>query len=456
MAKLQHLSNIQISKSGIYYLRCQRGGINRKISLHTRDYQLAKLAKLRHDAILLGMKIEKDNIKQWILRSSPNGDISIETTGEKDDMASATQIAESIVRMRAQREYAATPPAVLESIDRVASLLVEQQSQAQNHKKIKLAIAVADYIKKELAVGEKASKSISMAISVLNKMTKLAGDVDCDFINDIWLEDFWLINRLKTVSQSTAKRDLSFVRAFGAWAAHRKQNYIPIAFKFAVASSAVKKNHYDYLLADDLKKIFDELPSFANAASEFWIPVIGLYTGARIGEIAGMQTEEIYRVDSIETYFLAGTKTDDSPRRLPIHQNLIDIGFLDYVALRKKKKKKMLFDLRVANENGIGASSSKFFTSLMKKIGLFGGMKKFHSFRHTVVDLLNQAGCTDRAGAEYTGHSTGGDIRATVYGRKKLSMANLKIETVDKMDYLAYCGWQLDFDLYAKTAKNFI
>ena len=48
-------------------------------------------------------------------------------------------------------------------------------------------------------------------------------------------------------------------------------------------------SHYEPFSDDDLKKLFGSTEyrdqSFAKA-SEFWIPLLGLYTGARINELA--------------------------------------------------------------------------------------------------------------------------------------------------------------------------
>jgi len=51
-------SNLQISKHGIYYLRIQRGGIDRCISLRTRDQDQATIAVA--PTTIFQMKIKQD------------------------------------------------------------------------------------------------------------------------------------------------------------------------------------------------------------------------------------------------------------------------------------------------------------------------------------------------------------------------------------------------------------
>jgi hypothetical protein len=48
-----------------------------------------------------------------------------------------------------------------------------------------------------------------------------------------------------------------------------------------------------YFRADGLKRIFDALPSSAKRPWHFWLPVIGLYTGARIGEPAALYVPNV-------------------------------------------------------------------------------------------------------------------------------------------------------------------
>ena len=62
-------SLLQKSRHGIYYLRIQRAGIDRRISLRTRDPNQAKIAAAICHATLSHMKIDPTKIKGWTLRS---------------------------------------------------------------------------------------------------------------------------------------------------------------------------------------------------------------------------------------------------------------------------------------------------------------------------------------------------------------------------------------------------
>ena len=57
--------NLQKSRHGIYYLRLQRDGKDRHISLKTRDLTQAQIEVNYLHAKLCGMKTSLENIKGW-------------------------------------------------------------------------------------------------------------------------------------------------------------------------------------------------------------------------------------------------------------------------------------------------------------------------------------------------------------------------------------------------------
>ncbi len=67
----------------------------------------------------------------------------------------------------------------------------------------------------------------------------------------------------------------------------------------------------------------------------YWLPILGLWTGCRVEEMGGAMAADIKQEDGI--WFLDlrdrnDLKTDDSsPRPIPLHQGLLNTGFLDYV-----------------------------------------------------------------------------------------------------------------------------
>jgi integrase len=414
------------SRHGIYYLRVQRRGVDRRVSLRTRDPERARISAYKFGVFMANNEFGFDfsNISKWEVKTK---EFEIKTDGTDKDNA--------------------------EGLKALAILVGGQKSQATKLVSTSLRDAIKEY-EPFLAKTKQAEKSKKMAMSTLNNFVTLLGaDFDMALIDDALVEEKWIPKRLSEVADTTVKRDLSFIRKFVEWAADSKRMYCsaPLTLTFDAESE-----HYEYFDANDLRLLFDAVPSKAKNAWQFWIPLIGLYTGARISEPASMKVEHVFNKTELDIMHLPGTKTDASPRDIPIHPDLISIGFLDYVNYRKSLGKEMLFDVTFSKQNGYGAAPSKWFGNLKRDVGITHEMKVFHSFRHTITDHLNQHGAQFEASSQYTGHSKGGGVKGQVYGRRLLNLSVLKAEVVDKINWKKYCSWSPDIVLLKRKAKSLI
>lgn len=424
------------SRHGIYYFRIQQHGIDKRWSLGTRDPIKASIAAYKIGAKITGMKIDPSKIKGWTINID-GANIELSTEDNDADRQSA-QIA-------------------LKAALKTIALINQQPSQTKLGVLQTPTLSLAEAISKYTPVlfeSDQKEKSKRMALSVLNNLKELlGGNFNMSELDDYIIEDIWLESRLKTVTRTTAKRDLSFIRSFVAWAADRKRNFAPAKLTFAIEA---KGENYEYFSQADLKNIFDNLPVLAENPLEFWVVILGLYTGGRIGEIAGMHTDYVLEKSSLPVMRLAGTKTDASDRIVPIHKDLIKLGFLDYVESRRNANKILLFDIAISQQNGPGAQASKFFTRFKNKIGIEDDLKVFHSFRHTITDLMNQASIGDKAGSQYTGHALEKSVRNGNYGRRLLSLEVMQAEVVDKINWFKYCSWEPDFEVLKKRAAELV
>lgn len=368
------------------------------------------------------------NISKWVVKTK---EFEIKTDGTDKDNAEGLKALALLV--------GATPPV--------------QSAQSTKLATICLRDAINGY-KPFLNNTKQAEKSKKMAMSTLNSFVELFGaDFDMALIDDALIEEKWISKRQREVADTTVKRDLSFIRKFIEWAADSKRMYCSAPLTFTIVAES---KHYEYFDAIDLKLIFDAIPAKALKAWQLWVPLIGLYTGARISEPASMLVEHVFNKAGLDVMHLPGTKTGASPRDVPIHPDLITLGFLDYVNCRKSQGKKTLFDITLSKQNGYGAAPSKWFTALKREVGITHEKKVFHSFRHTITDHLNQHSAKFEASCQYTGHSKGGGVKGQVYGRRLLNLIVLKTETIDKIVWKNYCGWSPDLVLLKKAADNFL
>lgn len=181
----------------------------------------------------------------------------------------------------------------------------------------------------------------------------------------------------------------------------------------------------------DLQKIFDPVDFLKNARKSphlWWCPMIGLYTGMRVGEVAQLKLIDIVQEQGFWCFDIKITVDDDlrnSPgrksrqrlkgrsaiRTFPIPQQLIDLGFLEFVEDVREAGRLRLFPnlsagtfLNGETKANYGECLSRQLTSYFQELGFAKGVR-FHAFRHTIISDLIQQGVDDRDIALIMGHA---------------------------------------------------
>lgn len=190
-----------------------------------------------------------------------------------------------------------------------------------------------------------------------------------------------------------------------------------------IVDSAPKgeRNNREPFTDDELRRIF--LCRFLwqpayNLPHQYWTPVIGLFTGARLSEICQLTTGDIeeyepgaWRIsfnddDDGEDDEDGGArkpkkrlKNKTSRRVIPVHSKLIELGLIDYWKKRKKDGNVNLLGVNAAKKDGFGKVPGDFFRNklLREYVGIDSETKVFHSFRYTFITRLRQA-IIDHAG----------------------------------------------------------
>ncbi len=175
---------------------------------------------------------------------------------------------------------------------------------------------------------------------------------------------------------------------------------------------------------------------------QFWLPVLGLYTGARINELCQLRLDDIKKVDGIPYLVLQEDSQDKelsikntaSMRTVPIHPLVAkELHFMSHVQTMRNKGETRLFpELPFQNFN-YGHKATKWFGRFRKKHGVDSKQLVFHSFRHTLSDNLKQQLITETLIDELTGHAIQGETLGR-YG-KRYSVKVLYNEAILKLDY---------------------
>lgn len=173
--------------------------------------------------------------------------------------------------------------------------------------------------------------------------------------------------------------------------------------------------------------------------ASYWIPMLMFYTGARPEEIAGLALSDLCRDPDLGWYLniidrpcnedrelfeeveevevpeshRRTLKNAMSIRRVPVAQELIDIGLLSYVEWLRGQDAAVFFPTLKKDFHGkLSGSFSKFFGRYKRSIGITDTRKVLYSLRHCMKDMLEAAGVPSKYLQRVLGHTTG-DGRVT-------------------------------------------
>lgn len=154
---------------------------------------------------------------------------------------------------------------------------------------------------------------------------------------------------------------------------------------------------------DDLKRIFgSDLFRAGSYGTKQWALLLALFTGARSSsELARIRLCDIYEEQGVPVIMLAlASKNQHSKRLVPIHNHLIDRGFLRYVErLRNGGQTRLFPDWEPEDK-----INRWFLRSYRSEVGIEDPRKVFHSFRHTLKTALARYGVNRDVSDLITGH----------------------------------------------------
>ncbi len=192
----------------------------------------------------------------------------------------------------------------------------------------------------------------------------------------------------------------------------------------------------------------------------YWIPIIGMFSGARITEIAQLNIENIVQLalsnqsenDEPQEYkfffefredSVTGQQTKSKTSRIvPVHSKLAALGFLEYVDKQASRAKydgntQLFPELCLkGSRSRLGDRPARFWRDYLQDIGIKNGADGVgaHSFRHTLADRLRNAGFLDgQFGPLILGHSdksvTGG------YGNIQQGTAQMRLAMLEAVKF---------------------
>ena len=168
---------------------------------------------------------------------------------------------------------------------------------------------------------------------------------------------------------------------------------------------AFTPQHLDKLVGCYLYK--GELPTRLQKVEphKFWVPMLLMFTGARLEEVCQLYLQDVVCVEGVWQLRITKEdlnnegkqvrlKTQSSDRVIPVHPQLLKMGFVDFHEEVRRSGALRLFP-ELSNDNQKQKYSflvSKWFgDTLSKQIGYEKGSRYcFHSFRKNVIQALQQ------------------------------------------------------------------
>ncbi|WP_394659827.1 DUF6538 domain-containing protein [uncultured Novosphingobium sp.] len=250
-------------------------------------------------------------------------------------------------------------------------------------------------------------------------------------------------NKLLAEGQTVANINvrLSHISLLLGWAARNDMVPTNVARETSIPNPQAKKKRRKPFDLAALKAIFGspvyangERPAGGKGEAAYWLPVMALYTGARVRELAQLRHGDVKEIeypdadgDMHKGWFLSITedmdqegltnaiKNDASERTVPIHAKLIELGFIEYVQSLATKKGRIFPDLPKDIYGNPAAKWGEWFGGYLRKVcGVTDSRMTFHSFRHTFKDYARSAKIEEGVQRELMGHE-GGDV-ADQYG----------------------------------------
>lgn len=211
-----------------------------------------------------------------------------------------------------------------------------------------------------------------------------------------------------------------------------------------VETSKVKQEKYHPFTVEDLTAIFrspiyttGERPTKGGGEAAKWLPLLALFTGARREELGQLHVSDIKSENDIPFIDMTREaedkqfKTESSKRRIPLHSELVKLGFLDYVEERRAAGDTHLFPgLKVSSGGKRTAVWGNWWGPYMRQhSGIDDPRKVFHSFRHTVKDAFREAEVEATLRDQLMGHAgrTEGDKYGSGYSLKALAKGMEKL-----------------------------
>ncbi|MEM1105756.1 MAG: site-specific integrase [Pseudomonadota bacterium] len=226
------------------------------------------------------------------------------------------------------------------------------------------------------------------------------------------------------VSPKTANKKLATIKTFLRWLRKLGEIEVVPADQIGIdvppipvtkARRDFEPSEYDQLFSSALFTGFKNtkrryLPGDQlNLDDDYWMPLVLAYSGMRISEPLQVAAEDVCIDTEFPHFRLDGSeiklKSVAATRLVPIHPDLIDFGFLDFVKSKQATAPEMRLMSAIVSKDEVGNYYSKKIGRYLDRVGLDDPRIVAHSFRHTFISAMRNAGVPESDRKFMMGHS---------------------------------------------------
>lgn len=400
------IPRLQRDRHGTYYLRvvvpkslqAALKQVEFRKSLGTKDFQQAKLLALHFNMQIETSRMSKPKITDFVLRPS---DLDKYRINLKEGIIEATDAEDHARAMDAIEKVGLFKEAVT-----VAAGKLETQS-----------LLLSEVVKQYLLEKKFDNKSSTLyeKENCYNEFNELFHKPKIGAVTD----ETAITYKQRMLSGGTSARrinaKISFLKDLFEFAINNKYYFKTNPFEkiriSAKSKLALNEYHWVAYVDEELKKIFapKNYGFMRRKPDYFFGPLIGLFTGMRIEEICAMRIDLIKEQNGVHYFDIPAeiAKTPKSIRKVPISDQIIATGFLDYVAdVKKHGKTHLFFYLPPDGKNGFSKNLSRRYGQYLdtSEINIISPEKVFHSFRSTFINYLTDINTNPALVMSLVGH----------------------------------------------------
>ena len=171
----------------------------------------------------------------------------------------------------------------------------------------------------------------------------------------------------------------------------------------------------------------------------YWVFLVGIFSGMRTNEMCQLRLTDIRKEKNIWFMFIEDSaetkvKTKTAIRKVPIHPQLTELGFIDYVGNIKRKKKDRVFWELPRERDGFASNVSRHYNErFLPAVGVWEKfVKVLYCTRHTFVNCLYSKGIDENVIKNLVGHEK--EFTMKHYGGESFSPERL-LEEISKVNY---------------------